>query len=220
MKEPVRFCGTCKRDPPIRPHLRIPEGSLSLQSFERANDPQDAARGKATFRHLPATIGCSTQAMDRRIARGTAFLLILLGVWLVFGFEANLHCTQDTSFALAAFDPEPHEEELEGGIPAVYGVLGVPLRAYLALSLLALLFVPAEGAFLVLAGRLGVRHWRAATFGFLTLVALNSTLPQKLIGERFQALGAIAVVVVLVPLCALAALLRAHPGRSGPQRPT
>lgn len=149
--------------------------------------------------------------MDRRLAQGTAFLLILLGGWLVFGFEANLHCTQYTSFVLATFDPEPHEEELDGGgIPAVYrGVLAIPLRAYLALSLLALLFVPAEGAFLVLAGRLGVRHWRATTVGLLALVASNSALPQKLIGERFQALGAIALVIVLVPLCALMALLRA-----------
>lgn len=159
--------------------------------------------------------------MDRRLAQGIAFLLILLGVWLVCGFEANLHCTQHTSFALAAFDPEPHEEELDGGsIPAVYGVLAVPLRAYLALSLLALLFVPAEGAFLVLAGRLGVRHWRAATFGLLALVAINCALPQKLIGERFQALGAMVLVIVLVPLCALAALLRARADKIGPQRPT
>ena len=147
--------------------------------------------------------------MNRTLARGTAFLLILLGVWLVFGFEANLHCTQYTSFALAAFDPEPHEEEWDGGLPAVYGsVLAIPLRVHLALSLLALLFVPAEGAFLVLAGWLGIRHWRAATLGLLALVAINSALPQKLIGERFQALGAIALVVVLVPLCVLAALLR------------
>ena len=146
--------------------------------------------------------------MNRRLARGTAFLLILLGVWLVFGFEAHLHCTQRTSFALAAFDPEPHEEELDGGTPAVYGsVLALPLRAYLALSLLALLLVPAEGAFLVLAGRLGIRHWSAATLGLLALVAINSALPQKLIGERFQALGWIVVTVVAVPLCALAALL-------------
>ena len=150
--------------------------------------------------------------MNRILAQGIAVLLILLGVWLVFGFEANLHCTQYTSFALAAFDPEPHEEELDGGVvPAVYGsVLAIPLRVHLALSLLALLFVPAEGAFLVLAGRLGIRHWRAATLGLLTLVAINSALPQKLIGERFQALGAIALVIVFVPLCVLVALLR-HP---------
>ena len=159
--------------------------------------------------------------MERRLSQGTACLLILLGVWLVLGFEANLHCTQHTSFARAAFDPEPHPEELEGGAPAVYGsVLAIPLRAYLALSLLALLFVPAEGAFLVLAGRLGLRHWRASTVGLLALAAINSALPQKLIGERFQALGAMTLVVVLVPLCALAALLRARAGRIGPPRPT
>jgi hypothetical protein len=55
--------------------------------------------------------------------------------------------------------------------------------------------------------RLRSRHWQATTIGLLVLVAINSTLPQKLVGERFQALGAIALVVVLVPLCALAALL-------------
>ncbi len=92
----------------------------------------------------------------RRIA--TCLLAVGLltgGAWFIGGFEDNLHCTQYTSFRIAAFDMEPHTEEAsEGGPPLVYRQpFAIPLRIYLSAALLAFVFGPGITAMAVVGRR-------------------------------------------------------------------
>ncbi|HEX4962499.1 MAG TPA: hypothetical protein VF173_16815 [Thermoanaerobaculia bacterium] len=138
-------------------------------------------------------------------------------------FRENLHCTQYTSFRLATFDMEPHEEEeADGGPPLVYHkVFAYPLRAYLAGSLLAFLFLPPLASIQIVRRRWPLRRWQLVAAGTAALVFLNTLLPDALIGERFSALEGSALGFAIIPLLILVWLVQAAAKPSCPceQRP-
>lgn len=136
--------------------------------------------------------------------------------WFVTSFRENLHCTQWTSFRIAAFDMVPHEEEeFETGVPYVYRPgFAIPLRVYFSLSLLAFLLVAPIGALAVALGRLRYRGWLASSSATTCLVVLNSFLPEVVVGERFKFLGIAALIFAVIPLAFLALVLRRSLGRS------
>ena len=152
----------------------------------------------------------------RRIA--TCLLAVGLlagGVWFIAAFEDHLHCTQATSFRIAAFDMEPHTEEaIEGGPPLVYRhPFALPLRIYLSAALLAFVFGPGITAVAIVARRATYRVWRLVVVTAGTLLLMNALVPNLVVGERFSALAWYALFGSAIPLIALFLLVRG-PGRT------
>jgi hypothetical protein len=131
----------------------------------------------------------------------------------VLEFDANLHCSQWTSFRIAVFDPVPHEEELPA--PLVYRPpYRDALRSVLAVVLLVFLFAPF--ACLCCVAR---RWWKAtsarwALYSAFTLLVVVRLIPERIIGERFSALYSAAAVLGLMLYGAAFWLLVRHQ-RSG-----
>lgn len=130
----------------------------------------------------------------------------LIGVLFLSTFRANLHCTQYTSFRIAAFDMEPHVEEIvEGPAPFVYGgSLAVALRVYLVVVLIAFLLGPSIAAIGVLRQRLSRKAWLQIVSFLSLMLLLNAILPNAVAGERWSALNGIAIAIMGVPLVLLA----------------
>ncbi|HVR41718.1 MAG TPA: hypothetical protein VMU84_21655 [Thermoanaerobaculia bacterium] len=134
--------------------------------------------------------------------------LLIGATAFVWSFDENLHCTQYTSFRIATFDMEAHEEEAIEGLPLVYGApYAAPLRVYFAGSLLAFLYVPALTAFPAAAGKFSKKLWRRVAWIVAILVALNMFLPGMIVGERFRFLTIFAVLLFAIPTFVLFPLI-------------
>jgi hypothetical protein len=141
--------------------------------------------------------------MARTFAAVVAIAIALsIGTWFVRSFRQNLHCTQDTSFAIATFDMKPHpEESAEGPVPLIYqSGFSVPLRVYFAGSLLTLLFAPAAGGLAVLWKPRHFRRWKIAVIAIVVMAIVNALIPTVIAGERMKALLVIGIFISILPL--------------------
>ena len=138
---------------------------------------------------------------------------LLVGVLFLTTFRENLHCTQDTSFRIAAFEMTPHPEE--EGPPLVYGgPLAIVLRTYFGVALLAFVLWPSVGALAVMQQRLSRTRWRVSVAVLTLLILVNAITPNAISGERFSALNAFALVIMMVPLAVLVYALRTRKERA------
>ena len=141
------------------------------------------------------------------ILHAALLLVVAASIWFVTGFHETLHCSQETSFAIAAFDMVPNEEERP--VPLVYAKgYAFPLRASMALGLVGLLFGPVAAAWARVAGRASNRTFWVTTSLCIALGACILVIPASVTGERFQALYAAGMLLLIgdVAVCAVALL--------------
>lgn len=113
--------------------------------------------------------------------------MLVLSILYVLFFSMSVHCTQVTSFKIAVFHMTPHIEE---DFSLVYDPkFAIPLRLYLTISLLCFLFYPSIMDFLLVSSKIKTRTFLFWGFLISLIHVINTFLPEKIIGERFQALN-------------------------------
>jgi hypothetical protein len=135
----------------------------------------------------------------------TLIFVAVLGILFLLFFEVDLHCTQKTSFLLAAFDFSPHEEEIP--VPAVYRhPFAVPLRLYLGAMVGSYILFPTVGGALVARRRITLRRFLLVAAGVAVVLLGNTLIPMTVQGERFSYLNwaAFFVGTILLVFAAVA----------------
>jgi hypothetical protein len=141
----------------------------------------------------------------KRLGSYILVMVAALGILFLLFFEVDLHCTQKTSFLLAAFDFSPHEEEIP--VPAVYRrPFAVPLRLYLGTMVGGYILLPAVGGALVAQRRTTLRRFLLTAAGVTVILLGNTLIPMTVQGERFSYLNwaALFVGAVLLVIAAFA----------------
>jgi hypothetical protein len=142
----------------------------------------------------------------KRIGSYILVMVAALGILFLLFFEVDLHCTQKTSFLLAAFDFSPHEEEIP--VPTVYRhPFAVPLRLYLGTMIGGYILLPAVGGALVARRRITLRRFLFVAIGAAVVLLGNTLIPMTVQGERFSYLNwyALFAGAVLLIITAFAA---------------
>ena len=122
---------------------------------------------------------------------------VVVACWL-FNTEKTLHCTQITSFRIAVFSMEPHIEERP--VPLVYDKqFGIPIRVFLAVSLLSVFIFPWASVFT------GRRRGVICIISGVSVYICGVVLASILAGERFSYLFQVTILPAVM-LYALAAI--------------
>lgn len=144
-------------------------------------------------------------------------LVVAASIWFLVSYRETLHCSQQTSFAIATFDTIPNEEEQP--VPLVYADgYAVPLRSAMAVGLMILMFGPAVAAMVRVARRTGHRAFLMTAVGCLAVGFVVCVVPDSVIGERFRSLYVVALILAIAEamICTLVSRASAWPPVGGP----
>jgi hypothetical protein len=113
-------------------------------------------------------------------------LFFAVTTFLLITYEENLHCTQYSSFSIAVFEMNPHEEEASP-LPLVYHKIpGILIRGYAALLILLFLYAPLLSGVLVVIQKIKKKWILIFNVCLFLFFFLNLFIPDRILGERLS----------------------------------